>query len=76
MMIQLFSFFHYNLSIFFGRYIDSAKSAGKNLSPAGEGSVNIYPILLRVSASRGTYTLTVKIGKKVHTKYLHSSLFL
>ncbi|KAG0521815.1 hypothetical protein BDA96_08G194100 [Sorghum bicolor] len=44
-------------------YIDSAKSAGKNVSPAGD-SVNIYPIMLRVSATRGTYTLTVKIGKK------------
>lgn len=41
-----------------------AKSAVKNVSPAGEGSVNIYPIMLRVSASRDTYTLTVKIGKK------------
>lgn len=49
-----------------------AKSAVKNVSPAGEGSVNIYPIMLRVSASRDTYTLTVKIGKKVHTKYLYS----
>ncbi|CAD6266820.1 unnamed protein product [Miscanthus lutarioriparius] len=44
-------------------YIDSAKSAGKNMSPAGD-SVNIYPIMLRVSATRGTHTLTVKIGKK------------
>lgn len=45
-------------------YIVPAKSAVKNVSPAGEGSVNIYPIMLRVSASRDTYTLTVKIGKK------------
>ncbi|WVZ91328.1 hypothetical protein U9M48_037516 [Paspalum notatum var. saurae] len=45
-------------------HIESARSAGNNLSPAGEGSVNIYPVMLRVSVTRGTYVLTVKICKK------------
>ncbi|XP_062202626.1 ubiquitin carboxyl-terminal hydrolase 8-like isoform X2 [Phragmites australis] len=45
-------------------HVDSAKLAGKKLPLIEEGSVNIYPIMLRVSATRDTNALTVKIGKK------------
>ncbi|TVU48975.1 hypothetical protein EJB05_00264 [Eragrostis curvula] len=44
-------------------HIDSDKSAGRNLPHPENGSVNIYPVMLRVSVSRDN-ALTVKIGKK------------
>ncbi|CAM0948743.1 unnamed protein product [Alopecurus aequalis] len=43
---------------------DSLKSNGKNVLLTEEASVNIYPIMLRVSVTRGTNALTVKIAKK------------
>ncbi|KAL6623381.1 hypothetical protein ACP70R_033260 [Stipagrostis hirtigluma subsp. patula] len=45
-------------------HIQSGTSRGKNLSLTDEGSVNIYPVMLRVSVTRDTNALTVKIGKK------------
>ncbi|KAG2622259.1 hypothetical protein PVAP13_3NG274300 [Panicum virgatum] len=44
-------------------HIDSVKSAGKYSSLTEDGSVNIYPIMLRVSVTQDN-ALTVKIGKK------------
>ncbi|KAM0825955.1 hypothetical protein ACQ4PT_069206 [Festuca glaucescens] len=45
-------------------HLDSLKSNSKNVLLTEEASVNIYPIMLRVSVSRGTNALTVKISKK------------
>nr|ABA99902.2 Ubiquitin carboxyl-terminal hydrolase family protein, expressed [Oryza sativa Japonica Group] len=45
-------------------HIDSGKNAGKKSLSIEEGSVNIYPIMLRVSVTRDTNALTVKISKK------------
>uniref|UniRef100_A0A0E0MPQ3 Ubiquitin carboxyl-terminal hydrolase n=1 Tax=Oryza punctata TaxID=4537 RepID=A0A0E0MPQ3_ORYPU len=45
-------------------HIDSGKNAGKKSLFTEEGSVNIYPIMLRVSVTRDTNALTVKISKK------------
>lgn len=45
-------------------HLDSLKSNGKNVLLTEEASVNIYPIMLRVSVTRGTNALTVKISKK------------
>ncbi|RCV19482.1 hypothetical protein SETIT_3G388400v2 [Setaria italica] len=44
-------------------HIDSAKSAGNTSLTEDGGSVNIYPVMLRVSVTRDN-ALTVKIGKK------------
>ncbi|EMS64211.1 Ubiquitin carboxyl-terminal hydrolase 8 [Triticum urartu] len=43
---------------------DSLKSNGKSSLLTEEASVNIYPIMLRVSVTRGTNALTVKISRK------------
>lgn len=53
------------LILFSCRHIDSGKNAGKKSLSIEEGSVNIYPIMLRVSVTRDTNALTVKISKKV-----------
>ncbi|KAL5205334.1 hypothetical protein ABZP36_033543 [Zizania latifolia] len=45
-------------------HTDSGKNGGKKSLITEEGSVNIYPIMLRVSVTRGTNALTVKINKK------------
>ncbi|KQJ85733.1 ubiquitin carboxyl-terminal hydrolase 8 [Brachypodium distachyon] len=45
-------------------HLESAKSNGKGSLLTEETSVNIYPIMLRVSVTRGTNALTVKISKK------------
>ncbi|KAF0911260.1 hypothetical protein E2562_008019 [Oryza meyeriana var. granulata] len=45
-------------------HIDSGKHVGKKPLFTKEGSVNIYPIMLRVSVTRDTNALTVKISKK------------
>uniref|UniRef100_J3NF45 Ubiquitin carboxyl-terminal hydrolase n=2 Tax=Oryza brachyantha TaxID=4533 RepID=J3NF45_ORYBR len=45
-------------------HTDSGKNGGKNSLFPEEGSVNIYPIMLRVSVTRDTNALTVKISKK------------
>ncbi|KAG8049310.1 hypothetical protein GUJ93_ZPchr0009g1772 [Zizania palustris] len=45
-------------------HTDSGKNGGKKSLITEEVSVNIYPIMLRVSVTRGTNALTVKISKK------------
>jgi hypothetical protein len=56
------------------RHIDSAKSAGNMALTQDGASVNIYPVMLRVSVTRDN-ALTVKIGKKVHIMCVCSALF-
>ena len=82
-MLHLFACSHglYYLSlkligflIFSPRHSDSLKSNGKNVLLTEEASVNIYPIMLRVSVTRGTNALTVKIGKKVCVIFRHDLL--
>ena len=66
-------FFPAQLTLIFShRHIDSVKSVGKNSSLTEDGSVNIYPIMLRVSVTQDN-ALTVKVGKKV--RCLHSAIF-
>ncbi|KAK3140274.1 hypothetical protein QOZ80_5AG0398500 [Eleusine coracana subsp. coracana] len=45
------------------RHIDSAKSTSSSSSHTASGSINIYPVMLRVSVTH-THALNVKIGKK------------
>jgi hypothetical protein len=61
--LSLFNLFGF--LIFSPRHLDSLKSNSKNVLLTEEASVNIYPIMLRVSVTRGTNALTVKISKKV-----------
>ena len=62
--------------IFLPRHSDSLKSNGKNVLFTEEASVNIYPIMLRVSVTRGTNALTVKVSKKVCVIFQHYILLL
>jgi hypothetical protein len=62
--------------IFPPRHLDSLKSNGKGVLLTHEASVNIYPIMLRVSVTRGTNALTVKISKKVCVIFPHYLLSL